>query len=290
MDAQHAGKYARALDAYHALGYFAPEVAEHLTGAGLRGSRMCYFASRSAPMGQVGPEVVAATFYNFNPELVAKSIPDAWGFATPEAVTQARLAGIDAALRRILGDDLIGSPDLAQAADIAAIAAGAARPDGRPLFAAHTTIERPAEPHLALWHSLTLLREYRGDGHIAALQVVGLSGLEALIAHSATGAGFTEQTAKMLRGWSDEQWNDAVAQLRDRDILDGSGALTELGVEVRQAAEDLTDDLAVAPWAELGDDGLARLVELTTPVREAIAASGVFPREAFGPKWGKGSR
>ncbi|KAA0021703.1 SCO6745 family protein [Antrihabitans cavernicola] len=287
MDAQYAGKHARAFESYHALGYFAPEVAEHLIAAGLRGSRMCYFASRSAPMGAVGAGVVAATFYNFNPDLVAKSIPDAWTFATPQAITEARYAGIDAALRRVLGPDHIASPDLAEAAEIAAIAADAATPEGRSLYAAHAQLPRPSEPHMSLWHSFTLLREFRGDGHLAALLAVGLGGIEALITHSATGAGFTEQTAKTLRGWSDEQWNDAVAGLRDRDILDGSGSLTELGTEIRNAAEDLTDDLALAPWSELGDDGLRRLAELYRPIGGTIMKSGIFPREAFGPKWGR---
>ena len=287
MDAQAVGKYAKAFDTYHALSYFAREVGEHLTGVGLRGNRMGYFASRSAAMGPVQPAVVAATFYNFNPELVARAIPDAWALADPAAIVEARYAGVDAALRAILTPEQIDSVDIAEAAEIAAIAADAATPEGRPLYAAHAQVARPEFPHMSLWHSFTLLREYRGDGHIAALVTVGLSGIEALVTHTATGAGFTAEAAKNLRGWSDEQWNDAVAGLRDREILDGNGGLTELGSEIRSAAEDLTDDLTFAPWAELGSDGLARLVELFRPIRATIVSAGVFPRQAFGPKWGR---
>ena len=56
-----------ATNSLHSLIYFAPETEHYLTGVGLRGNRMCYFAGRAAPMGAVGPGVVTATFYNFNP-------------------------------------------------------------------------------------------------------------------------------------------------------------------------------------------------------------------------------
>jgi len=44
-----------------------------------------------------------------------------------------------------------------------------------------------------------LLREYRGDGHIAALVAHGLSGIEALITHIATGTGFNPEVGRLLR-------------------------------------------------------------------------------------------
>jgi len=64
---------------------------------------MCYFAGRAAPMGAVGAGVVAATFYNFNPDLVARFIPRAWDLAGPAAIVEARFAAVDAATVRLLG-------------------------------------------------------------------------------------------------------------------------------------------------------------------------------------------
>ena len=93
----------QALETLHMTVYFAPEPRDAYRRAGLRGGWMGYFASRAAAMGPVPAEVVMATFYNFHPRMVRRAIPDAWGFAPPAEVLAARFAGIDAALRRLLG-------------------------------------------------------------------------------------------------------------------------------------------------------------------------------------------
>lgn len=284
MDAAQIGRFAKPLDALHSVSYFAPQVAESLVAAGLEEGGMTYFASRSAAMGAVGAAVVSATFFNFNPDLVAQFVPRAWDLCRPEAVVAARYRGVDAALRSIFADR-VGSDEVAEAAELAAIAVRGAKPEGRPLFAGHAEVLWPEEPHMQLWHAMTLLREYRGDGHIAALNVVGLSGIEALITHIATGKGFTAKFGRTRRGWSQEQWNAAVANLRDRELLDESGDLTELGLETRTAVEDLTDDLALAPWEELGEAGCERLLELCEGLHTIVIGSGVFPRSAFGAEW-----
>ena len=131
-----------------------------------------YFASRAAALGAVGAEVVKATFYNFDPGLVERSMDGAWETAAPEQLSAARLTAADRMMRRLAGD-MIDS--LAPAAEIARTAALAAceRPEGRALFAGHAQLGWPEEPHLVLWHAQTLLREFRGDGHIAALTAQG---------------------------------------------------------------------------------------------------------------------
>ena len=139
-------------------------------------------------MGAVGADTVIATFFNFNPALVRDAIPEAWDMASPAAVLEARVAAADAALRRMLGD-AVGSPEMQRAAGLARRAAeqAAIRYEGRPLFAAHAGLPWPEAPHLVLWHAQTLLREFRGDGHIAALVVHDLDPVEALGLHLATG-------------------------------------------------------------------------------------------------------
>jgi hypothetical protein len=270
------------MDALHAVSYYAPETEEKLTEAGLRPGRMCYFAGRSAAMGAVGPGVVAATFYNFSPSLVHRHIPRAWTLASPVDVLAARLAGIDLALRRLLGAEVIGSADLAEAAALAREASQACTAEGRPLFAAHAELDWPAEPHLQLWHAVTLLREHRGDGHLAALVRQDLRGIDAIVSHTATGRGFLEPAAKMLRGWSDEEWAASVRSLQERELLDEAGTgLTEQGQALRGRLEAETDEMAAAPWRRLGTTKAYRLIGLTKSLSRLVIAAGAFPDGIF---------
>ncbi|MEJ8281287.1 SCO6745 family protein [Pseudonocardia spirodelae] len=283
-----AGRLARGLEPLHAQVYFAPEGERAYVDAGLAPDRMVYFAPRAAPMGPVGPSVVTATFYNFSPRLVAASIPRAWELVSAPDLVQVRFAVADASLRRTLGDDAVASPEMAEAAALARTAAEAVTPDGRPLAAGHLDVAWPSEPHLVLWHALSILREHRGDGHIALLVEAGLSGLEALLTATATGTGFTVGFARASRGWSAAEWNDGVARLADRGLLaapgDGADAavtpeLTEQGVALRRRLEDDTHRLGAAPWAALGADGAARLGELGGAFVRTALAHGAFPSD-----------
>ena len=193
-DAVAAGRLARGLEPLHSQVYFAPEGEPAYTAAGLEPGRMSYFAPRAAPMGAVGASVVTATFYNFSPRLVAKSVPRAWELVSAPDLLDVRFAVADASLRRTLGDDAVASPEMAEAAGLARTAAGAVTPDGRPLAAGHLDVPWPTAPHLVLWHALSILREHRGDGHIALLVEAGLSGLEALVTATATGTATTQST------------------------------------------------------------------------------------------------
>ncbi|GLY68226.1 hypothetical protein Atai01_48450 [Amycolatopsis taiwanensis] len=269
----------RATDSLHSLLYFAPEAEERFTAAGLRPGRMGYFASRSAPMGAVGPGVVAATFYNFNPEVIARHIPRAWSLAKPEQVLAARADAVDVVMRRLLGE-AVSSPELAEAAELARAATEGCTAEGRPLYAGNAELDWPAEPHAVLWHAITLLREFRGDGHIAALVANGLGGLPALVTHVATGKSFRPVFAKSLRGWSDEQWAGAVARLQAEGILEGE-ALTDRGVELRARIEDQTNAAAVGPWLVLGAERSARLAELCRELSRTAIAAGAYPPDLF---------
>jgi len=247
--------------------YFVPEAAESYEQLGITG-RDGYFASRAAPMGAVSAEVVAATFFNFNPELVHAAIPSAWEITTPEALVAARFEAVDASTRRLLGDDVVTSVPMLRAAELARIAAedASTRAEGRPLAAGHAHLDWPVAPHLVLWHAQSILREYRGDGHIALLVTHGLSGIDALITHGAAG-DVPSHVLRSTRGWTAQQWDTAVASMRERGWL-ASGvelALTEWGKEQRQEIEDQTDTLAAAPYAVLGDESCEELRSLVRP-------------------------
>lgn len=275
------GRAHRALETVHAMVYFAPEADQEFTAIGLRPGRMNYFASRSAPMGPVGPEVVTATFYNFNPDLVARHIPRAWTLAEPAQVLAARVRVADLALRRLLGRGGAAAPDVAELAGLARTACAGCRLEGRPLYAGHAGLPWPDEPHLVLWHAASLLREHRGDGHIAALLAAGLTGIEALVTHTATGRGFLGPAARTLRFWSDEQWGSALDRLRARGLVNAHGTLTPAGVELRMAVERDTDRMDSGPWAALGEDGTRRLIELGKGVSRRLQAAGAFPPGVF---------
>ena len=146
-DAFSAGQLSRSLDRLHSTIYFVPEAGEMLGKLGLH-PRMQYFASRSAPMGAVTAKVVAATLYNFNPELIARAIPAAWDVASPDAVTRVRYEIVDAALPKILGEERIRSPEFAHAAAIVRRTAETIpNADGRPLYAGRAELDWPDAPN-----------------------------------------------------------------------------------------------------------------------------------------------
>ncbi len=126
-----------------------------------------------------------------------------------------------------------------------------------------------------------------GATAIAALVTHGLSGIDALITHVATGTGLDPEFGRRLRGWSQQQWDDAVDSLRTRDLLDDAGQLTATGNELRTSIEDLTDELAHAPWQTVSDDDAQELVALGEIIRDGVRAAGVFPTNAFGPRYGQ---
>ncbi|MFC7342655.1 SCO6745 family protein [Saccharopolyspora griseoalba] len=270
-----------ALELIHAMIYFAPEGEERYTALGLKKGRMGYYASRSAAMGPVGPGVVAATFYNFNPESVAEHIPAAWEIASPSRVLDARLDAADAALRRMLGDEIASSPDIARAADLAREAAEGCTPEGKPLYAAHADLAWPEPPHLRLWHAVTLLREFRGDAHIAALQHAGISGIQSLVLHSTLPGGFKPEAARLLREWSDQQWSQAADQLRERDLVDADDHITEEGEKLREEVEVATDAMSVAPWQRLDQEQLQELISGGGAVSKALYKAGAVPSDLF---------
>jgi hypothetical protein len=255
----------------HAVTYFSEECTEEYGAAGLKGFWMGYFAGRAAPMGAVAPAVVEATFFSFNPERVIRALPDAWSFATPERVLVARLAGVDRALARILGPDRGGgSGDLAGAAALARTAVEGLNIDGRPLAASNMALDWPEEPHLALWHAATVLREHRGDGHVTALVAAGLDGRGALVTMAATGA-VSRAMLQAARGWDDGQWDDSVAALVERGWLHEDATLTTSGTTARREIEEMTDLLAAEPWERLGDDGTESLRTALARLASAVA-------------------
>ena len=263
----------KTVEPLHTAAYFAAEMAPAYAAAGAKGTMRAYFAVRSAPMGQAAPEVVVATFYNFSPALVAQAIPSVWQETTPDAMLQARLDGIDALYRRVLGEDVLASTEMAEAAHLAREATTATSSVGRALFAGHAALPWPDPPHLQLFHAQTLLREYRGDGHVAALALSGLDGIGALVTHLASGDDpMVLSMVRATRGWTDEEWEAGVQRVRDRGLIDAERNATAAGKELREEIERQTDLAATPPYEHLGAERVERLRTLTRPWSKAITA------------------
>ena len=238
---------------------------------------MGYFAGRSAPMGAVEPAVVTATFNNFAPRLVARALPDAWGFASPARVLEARLAGIDRAFGRI------------------SVRARRYRRGGgrrhRPPGGGERHRRRPTaggcQRRLAV-ADRSHARPVAGDDDPAGAsrrRPCGrprrrrLNGLEAHISFVGAG-GVSRQVLQPARGWSDEEWGTPSAPwwrgggwTRNRS----AGKLTPVGVAARQRIEEATDRLAVEPWRTIGDEATEELRTLLKPMAARIAELGLIP-------------
>ncbi|MDQ7809565.1 hypothetical protein Q5425_38070 [Amycolatopsis sp. A133] len=257
-----------AVEPLHAVVYFAPETAEAAKAAGLRGYWMGYFAGRLAPLGPIGPGPATAVLFGFAPAMVARALPDAWSFASPETVVGSRLEAVSAALSRVAGE-------VSELNALLWRAVGACGFDGRPLAAAWAAVPEPADPLSRLWLAATILREHRGDGHVLAAVHAGLSGLETTLTHIGDGV-IGRGDVQPHRGWSDAQWDAAVGRLRGRGLLGADGRLTGAGRALRRRVEEDTDRLAAAPVEALGDD-LERLLALAVPVSRAVIDRGVVP-------------
>jgi hypothetical protein len=276
MESVVARKMWRTLEPVHGMIYFTPRATEAYAALGVRG-RTGYFASRSAPMGAVGADVVVATFYNFNPALVRAGLPAVWETVTPAALVAARFEAAGAALREILGDEALASDELAWAAATARRATEACEPAGRPLFAGHAGLDWPDDPLLELWHALTLLREFRGDGHVAALLLAGIGPIEALHTHAAAAQGdLPPDVLKLSRGWPEDDWQAAGEALRSRGWLAEDGSFTDAGRAARDAVERRTDESAMAPWEALGEEACDRLRATIRPWSRAVVGSGML--------------
>jgi hypothetical protein len=258
-------------ETYHAVTFFTAEARAATDALGCKGGWMGYFGTRAAPLGAAPAVLVASAFYNFRPQMVARAVPDCWAIAPPDAYLEARLKGVDAALRRLLGEQPLAGPEMAQAAQLAVAAAELAPIAGRPLAAANAALPSPAPAHLALWQATAVLRESRGDGHVAALVSGGLDPCEALVLFAAD-KSLETASMRQARGWTAEEWQAAGERLAHRGLLTADGTVSPRGRELRDWIEECTDDGGSLPWVALGPERTRELERLLTPIAQRLAA------------------
>ncbi|WP_040801601.1 SCO6745 family protein [Nocardia higoensis] len=263
-----------AIEPLHAAAYFSPHHRRISLDLGMSGYWMGYFAGRAAPLGAMTAAPVESMFFSFPARRVARALPEAWASADPATVLQARIATARLALSEYLGE--IPRHDLEQLASYLEIAADGCHFAGRPLAAGWSRVPRPDDAVAQVWLAATVLREHRGDGHVIACVHAGLRGVDAVVAHAATGA-VTREVIQPNRGWSDEEWDISVRRLRARGLIDVGGRLTRSGGALRRGVEDRTDFLAADPVTALGRTGVEELIAIAAPISRRLFDTGAVP-------------
>ncbi|MFD6619880.1 MarR family transcriptional regulator [Streptomyces albidoflavus] len=254
--------------------FLAQECNEELAALGHHTYWDGYFASRAAPLGRVPAQVVHAAFYSFADGEAARHIPSAWETIPPEASLAARERGSAASLRRILGDALAGSPGLMRAAELTCKAATSAPVEGRVMYAGMRTLPVPGDPVARLWHGATMLREHRGDGHIAALLGAGIGGTEAHVLSALDQGIHPPQSFGRIHHLPKDQLAACMDGLRRRGLLTADDHFTDTGRATKQRIEALTDELAAAPYTALSPAELDELITELEPLTTALATTG----------------
>lgn len=262
----------RSYETIHAVTYFADESRQAASDAGCRGFWMGYFGFRAAPLGPAGPGTVIATFANFAPALVERSVPDVWTFAEPAALLAARRSSAAAALRRVA--PMVGEV-AAKVSPLLARVVEAADRTGRPMFAANDDVPESSDPVETLWQRCTSLREHRGDGHVARIAAEGMSGLDAHLLQAGAGLVAGEEL-RAARGWTEEQWVLSQESLVRRGLLLADGSLSAAGAACKRELEAGTDRLAAVPWQVVGED-VALAQEALGAVAGAVRDANVLP-------------
>jgi hypothetical protein len=251
--------------------YFAPEAHQGYEAQGLDYFEG-YFCSRSACLGAAPWSVVCAAFAAFKPAAVEAAVTSGWQKTTPAPMLAAREAGATAQLERLVGDTVDRS-GVERATEILYSGSDGVDPSGRALFAGLSILERPTTPFGALWRAADLVREHRGDGHIAAW-VPHVDSTEITVL-TELAWGIPPRSYVFTRGWNEEEVDAAYARLTERGLV-ADGALTDEGNELRSHIERTTDESTRAVTDRIGDDH-DELIALLTPIAEAIVTGGGYP-------------
>jgi hypothetical protein len=251
--------------------YFAPEAHRGYEAQGLDYFEG-YFCSRSACLGAAPWSVVCAAFAAFKPAAVEAAVTSGWAKTTPAPMLAAREAGATAQLERLVGDRAEPAA-VERATEILYAASDGVDPSGRALFAGLSILDRPTTRFGALWRSADLVREHRGDGHIAAwMPHVDSTEITVL---TELAWGIPPRSYVFTRGWNEEEVDAAYERLTERGLV-ADGALTDAGRELRSHIERTTDESTSAVMHRIGDD-YDELIGLLAPIAEAIVAGGGYP-------------
>jgi Helix-turn-helix family len=253
--------------------YFAPEAIDGYAALGLDYFEG-YFCSRSACLGEAPWSVVCAAFAAFKPAAVEAAVTSGWQKTDAPAMLDARLNGATAQLERLIGD--IAAPDdVARATALLSELTDGIDPSGRMLYSGLSVLPRPETPLGALWRAADLVREHRGDGHIAAW-IPHLDSTEITVLTELAWE-IPPRSYVFTRGWNAEEVDAAYERLEARGLVDGE-SFTPAGRELRERIERDTD-LANREVVERLDDRADELFALLRPWARAIVEGGGYPAD-----------
>ena len=260
--------------AYEALGFPGSPV---IQGGVSRPEMKAYFTSRSACMGQVPGEVVAAAFGCFNPKAVIPAVEAGWQLTSRETILDAREQGATAMLQRILGDQPDG---LSRTTELLCRAAAVAPWAGRPIYSGLSSLGFPGHPLGDLWRAADLVREHRGDSHVIAWAVGGADAVEILLL-TEQWWGLPARTYTPTRGWNADDMDAGCDRLQRRGLMTDDEELTDAGRAFREEIEVRTDELERPLLDALGDD-LDELLDHLDAWSDAIVDNGSYPQRVAG--------
>jgi hypothetical protein len=230
-----------------------------------------YVWGRAASLGTPTPAVVVATFGVFEPSMLSAVFEGAVALASRDDVLAARAAGAAEAL-----EPFVSAEDAAALADPLLAALDAVDGLGRPLFSALRALPRPASAQGRLWRAAELVREHRGDGHLAAVVASGIGMLEInVLTELWLGFGAGEYSA--TRGLGPEHLAASVAAL-ERQGLVADAMLTAAGRSRRDELEAATDRSQRQLIDELGG-AVEPIIEKADAISAELIAARSFPTD-----------
>lgn len=239
-----------------------------------------YAWGRAAALGEPAAPVVVSSFAVFEPDMVAGVYEQGRQACGRDTILAVRSEATTASLRQVLAGTPDGPPEELEVAAVADRLVDAVIDldrTGRPLYAGLTAIPLPDDPFGRLWRGAELIREHRGDGHIAACVAEGLDPVTMNIV-TERWVGFPLGAYSSTRGWTEEAIAAAVDRLRSDGLLDGDD-LSPAGLALRERIEDATDATQAGLVARLGDDVDGLIATLDRWGSRCIAAAA-FPPDA----------
>ncbi len=232
-----------------------------------------YVWGRAAALGEPEAAVVASAFAAFDTGLVTSLYQDGRSKLGRDKLLETRNRATIESLTAVLGN-----ADVSFAVETLRRAVEAADPTGRPLFAGLKSQPWPQEGLGQLWRACDLVREHRGDSHIAAYIGAGLSGV-AMNMLTELFLGMPLGTYSATRAWSEEDTSRNHRRLESKGLI-FRDKLTEQGQQLRQAIEDHTDEME-GPLVEAIGTDMPKLLKQLNEWSEKCIEDGAFPPDEY---------
>ncbi len=264
---------------------FSPKVYAAINDLGVPDRMPVYLAERTAPLGAAPAATVTAVLAYFQPDMVRVAMPKVWAATTPDALLDARDAAIAEHLDTALGGSV---PDgTLEVTTLLRRAVEAAPTAGHPIASALRARPSPEHPLGALFRACDILREHRGESHIAAWTVAGRQPFEMLLLSERKLGWMPLGEMAYMYGWWPDEAAAGYRALHHEGLLDADFELTERGHALRDAIEDATDVAEAPTIAALDEADLSTVEAYFAQVTPQVMASIPMP-PPDSPKEGDG--